>query len=203
MVAATTRMIRYNKRTECSETAYQVKVTSAGMLMCYACYSTGFFIMNVTFKQVIKRAKRIAWTLIVCSTGCNIFRIYAGSKSLTIRRVSFSYGSGMSAPSKRVIFPFLDDDAVRRHWLLSSTALYRVWHQFDESLESIRRFDIFIWVTQISRTLAEMNTESLNREDVRRPVGLVKAVSVALFMTKATSTDRGNLAPVVIPCKTY
>ena len=98
---------------------------------------TGFFIMNVTFKLVIKRAKRIVCTLIVCSTGCKLFRIYAGSKSLTIRRVSFSYGSGMSAPSKRVIFfPFLDDDAVRRHWLLSSTAVYRVWHQFDESLES-------------------------------------------------------------------
>ena len=39
MVAATTRMIRYNKRTECSETAYQVKVATAGMLMCHACYS--------------------------------------------------------------------------------------------------------------------------------------------------------------------
>ena len=101
-----------------------------------SCKNTGFFIMNVTFKQVIKRAKRIVCTLIVCSTGCKLFRIYAGSKSLTIRRVSFSYGSGMSAPSKRVIFPFLDDDAVQRHWLLSSTALYRVWHQFDESLES-------------------------------------------------------------------
>ena len=71
--------------------------------------------MNVTFKQVIKRAKRIVCTLIACSTGCKLFRIYAGSKSLTIRRVSFSYGSGMSAPSKRVIFPFLDDDAVQRH----------------------------------------------------------------------------------------
>ena len=44
-----------------------------------------------------------------------LFRVYAGSKSFTIRRVSFSYGSGMSAPSKRVIFPFLDDDAVRRY----------------------------------------------------------------------------------------
>ena len=46
MLAATTRMIRYNKRTEFSETAYQVKVTTAGMLMCYACYSmteTGSF----------------------------------------------------------------------------------------------------------------------------------------------------------------
>ena len=55
----------------------------------------------------------------------------------------------------------------------------------------------------VSRTSAEMNTESLNREDVRRPVGLIKAVSVALFLMKATSTDRGNLAPVAIPCKTY
>ena len=50
--------------------------------------------------------------------------------------------------------------------------------------------------------LADMNTESLNREDVRQPVGLVRAVLVALFLTKATSSDRGNLAPVVIPCKT-
>ena len=46
---------------------------------------------------------------------------------------------------------------------------------------------------------ADMNTESLNHEDVRRFAGLVKAVSVALFLTKATRSDRGNLAPVVIP----
>ena len=32
----------------------------------------------------------------------------------------------MSAPSKRVILPFLDDDAVRRYGLLSGTALYGV-----------------------------------------------------------------------------
>ena len=76
---------------------------------------TGFFIINVTFKQVIKRIKRILYTLILCSTGCKLFTVYAGSKSFTIRRVSFSDGSGMSAPSKRVIFPFLDDDAVRRY----------------------------------------------------------------------------------------
>ena len=52
-----------------------------------------------------------------------------------------------------------------------------------------------IWGTQISRRLAEMNTESLNREDVRRPVGLVRAVSIALFLTKATSSDRGKFGP--------
>ena len=71
--------------------------------------------MNVTFKQVIKRAKRIVCTLILCSTCCKLFRVYTGGKSFTIRHVSFLYGSGISAPSKRVIFPFWDDDAVRRY----------------------------------------------------------------------------------------
>ena len=63
--------------------------------------------MNVTFKQVIKRAKRIVSTLILCSTCCKLFRVYTGGKSFTIRQVSFSCGSGMSTPSKGVIFPFL------------------------------------------------------------------------------------------------
>ena len=62
--------------------------------------------MNVTFKQVIKRAKRIVCTLILCSTCCKLFRVYTGGKGFTIRQVSFSYGSGMSTPSKGVIFPF-------------------------------------------------------------------------------------------------
>ena len=44
-----------------------------------------------------------------------------------------------------------------------------------------------------------MNTESLNREDVRRPIGLVNAVSVALFLTKATSTDWGNVDTYLKP----
>ena len=61
--------------------------------------------MNVTFKQVIKRAKRIVCTLILCSTCWKLFRVYTGGKSFTIRHVSFSYGSGMSTPSKGVIFP--------------------------------------------------------------------------------------------------
>ena len=71
--------------------------------------------MNVTFKQVIKRAIRIVYTLISYSTCCKLSRVYAGNKSFKIRHVSFPYGSGMSAPSKRVIFPFWDDDAVRRY----------------------------------------------------------------------------------------
>ena len=50
---------------------------------------TGFFIMNVTFKQVIKRAKRIVCTLILCSTCCKLFRVYTGGKSFTIRQVFF------------------------------------------------------------------------------------------------------------------
>ena len=41
---------------------------------------TGFFIMNVTFKQVIKRAKRIVCTLILCSTCSKLFRVYTGGK---------------------------------------------------------------------------------------------------------------------------
>ena len=48
--------------------------------------------MNVTFKQVIKRAKRIVCTLILCSTCCKLFRVYTGGKGFTIRQVSFSYG---------------------------------------------------------------------------------------------------------------
>ena len=71
--------------------------------------------MNVTFKQVIKRAIRIVYTLISYSTCCKLSRVYGGNKSFKIRHVSFPYGSGMSAPSKRVIFPFWDDDAVRRY----------------------------------------------------------------------------------------
>ena len=67
---------------------------------------TGFFIINVTFKQVIKRTKRIVYTLILCSTCCKLSRVYAGNKSLKIRHVSFPYGCGMSAPSKRVICHF-------------------------------------------------------------------------------------------------
>ena len=46
MLAATARMIRYNTRKECSEIAYQVKVTAAAMLMHYACYSMS---MTVSF----------------------------------------------------------------------------------------------------------------------------------------------------------
>ena len=93
--------------------------------------------MNVTFKQVIKRTKRIVYTWILCSTGCKLFRVYAGSKSFKISRVTFSYGSGMSAPSKRVIFHFwmmtpcdgIDCSRVRRstEFDISST---KVWSLF-------------------------------------------------------------------------
>ena len=77
--------------------------------------------MNVTFKQVIKRAKRIVCTLILCSTCWKLFRVYTGGKSFTIRHVSFSYGSGMSTPSKGVIFSHFYDDAG------GSMAFPRVW----------------------------------------------------------------------------
>ena len=69
--------------------------------------------MNVTFKQVIKIAKRIVCTLILCSTCWKLFRVYNGGKSFTIRHVSSSNGGGMSTPSKGVIFTifFFFDDA--------------------------------------------------------------------------------------------
>ena len=50
MVDATARMIRYNKRTECSETAYQVKLTTAAMLMRYAYHS-----MSMTNKTCLDK----------------------------------------------------------------------------------------------------------------------------------------------------
>ena len=162
--------------------------------------------MNVTFKQVIKRAKRIVYTRILCSTGCKLFRVYAGSKSFTIRRCFFFVWKWNVCTIKTCHFSIFG-------WWCRATVLIALEYGALQSLTSvrrkfgvyfhIRRFDIFIWVTQLSRTLAEMNTESLNLENVGRSVGLVRAVSVALFLTKATSTDRGNLAPVAIPCKTY
>ena len=79
--------------------------------------------MNVTFKQVIKRGQRIVYKLILCSACCKLFRVYTGGKNFTIRHVSFSYGSGMSTPSERVILPFLDDDAGGGR-IVSSTVLY-------------------------------------------------------------------------------
>ena len=51
MLAATTSMIRYNKRKECSENAYPVKVATASMLMSYDYYCmslTGLFTIFLT-----------------------------------------------------------------------------------------------------------------------------------------------------------
>ena len=48
MLTATSRIIRYNKRTECSETAYQVKVTTVTMPMRDVCYS-----MSMSYDSLI------------------------------------------------------------------------------------------------------------------------------------------------------
>ena len=91
--------------------------------------------MNVTFKQV--RAKRIVCTLILCSTCWKFFRVYNGGKSFTIRHVSSSNGSGMSTPSKGVIFTLFFDDAgggmaCPRVWFFLGfdRSATKVWHKF-------------------------------------------------------------------------
>ena len=89
--------------------------------------------MNVTFKQVIKRAKRIVCTLILCSTCSKLFRVYTGGKCFTIRHVSFSYGSGMSTPSKGVIFSIfmMMQEAV---WLVLEFGAFLGCQKCDESV---------------------------------------------------------------------
>ena len=162
--------------------------------------------MNVTFKQVIKRAKRIVCTLIVCSTGCKLFRVYAGSIKFYDSPCFFFVWKWNVCIIKTCHFSIFG-------WWRRATVLIALEYGALQSLTSvrrkfevyfhIRRFDIFIWVTQISRTLAEMNTESLNREDVRRPVGLVKGGFCSPIPDESNQHWPGKLAPVAIPCKTY
>ena len=52
LVDAIARTIRYNKRTECSETAYKVKVTTAAILIRYTCYVMS---MTVSFTIFLLR----------------------------------------------------------------------------------------------------------------------------------------------------
>ena len=64
---------------------------------------TGLYIIYVTFKLVIKRAKRIVYTGILCSASFKLFRVIL-MVSFTFRHISFLYGSGTFTPSERVIF---------------------------------------------------------------------------------------------------